>query len=87
MSKYEKSHFNSYQHDLIAVSCIFPLLMFTVLSRVLPIQLKKPNMSKKSPKSGINEQNREMTAFLKHIIVMFVITCSYTLIKPQQRGN
>ena len=45
MSKYEKSHFNSYQHDLIAVSCIYPLLMFTMLSRVLPCQLSKPNLS------------------------------------------
>ena len=52
MRKYEKSHFYSCQHVLVAVSCIFSLLMLTILSRVLPCQLIKLNLSNIWPKTG-----------------------------------
>ena len=86
--KYEKSHFYSCQHVLVAVSCIFSLLMLTILSRVLPCQLNKPNLSKKNPLTlAKNCQNREKTTFFQHILVKLVFTCSFTLIKRQQRGK
>ena len=94
IGKGEKEHknmknliFTHVNMSLTLFLVFFLLLIFTMLSRVLPCQLKQPDLSEKSPKSGKNGQNREMTTFLKQIIVMFVFTCSYTLIKPQQRGN
>ena len=94
IGKGEKEH--KYMKNLIYIHVNMSLSLFLVFfpSWCLlcwvgcsPVSLIILIWAKKTLRVAKNGQNREMTTFFKHFLIKFLFTCSYTLIKPQQRGN
>ena len=80
----KKFHSYSCQHVLVAPSCIFSLLMFTTMIKVLPCQLIETNFSKKSLKSG-KKWAKSRNDYILQAYSWWV--CVYMLVYPNQAAK